>query len=185
MSMFKIIAWITFATTVISHKQCAKNANLWKSIQYQLKLVESSEGRCDCGSQGLNTYKMVGFLVTNSKNIQNFNGVVVYDKVITNNGNGYDTSNGHFIAPYEGLYFFSWTTLAMHDKTFFTNLMHNGKKTVINHAAARGISTEQMTATQSAVLHLAAKDKVYIKTLGTQQYMYGVDGWSAFTGFKI
>lgn len=52
-SMFKIIAWITFAATVISHKQCAKNANLWKSIQYQLKLVESSEGRCDCGSQGL------------------------------------------------------------------------------------------------------------------------------------
>lgn len=130
------------------------------------------------------TYKMVGFLVTSSKNIQNFNGVVVYDKVITNNGSGYDPSNGHFIAPYEGLYYFSWTTLTLHDKTFFTHLMHNGKTTVINHAAARGISTEQMSATQSAVLQLAAKDKVYIKTHGTETFMCGA-GYSTFTGFKI
>ncbi|XP_052105645.1 complement C1q-like protein 3 [Mytilus californianus] len=184
MSLFKIIAWIAFVTTAISHMQCVKNANLWKSIQYQLKLVESSEGRCDCGSQDLNSHKMVGFLVRSSKHIQNFNGVVVYDTVITNTGSSYNPSNGNFIAHYEGLYFISWTTLTEPNNYFITDLIHNSKQIVSNHASARGVSTEYMTATQSVVLQLAAKDEVFIKSRGTQKSLYG-QGYSTFTGFKI
>lgn len=132
----------------------------------------------------LDSHKKVAFLVKCSKAIQNFDGDVVYDTVITNTGNGYDVSNGHFVAPYEGLYFFSWTTLTLASKYFFTSILHNGKTIAGNYAAARGVTTEQMTATQSIVLQLAAKDKVYIRTQGTQKYMYG-DIWSTFTGFKI
>ncbi|XP_052087373.1 uncharacterized protein LOC127724449 [Mytilus californianus] len=99
MSLLKIIAWIALLASVIAHKQCSKNANLLKSIQYQLKLVESSEGRCDCGSKDINNNKMVGFLAKSSKTLHNLKGVVVFDSVVTNTGGGYDSSNGNFVAP--------------------------------------------------------------------------------------
>ncbi|XP_076078937.1 complement C1q-like protein 2 [Mytilus galloprovincialis] len=183
MSLLKIIAWIGLLAMVIAHKQCSNNANLWKSIQYQLRLVESSDGRCDCGSKDINNNKMVGFLAKSSKTQQNVKGVVVFDSVVTNTGSGYDPSNGHFVAPYEGLYYFSWTILAYKGTNFVTEIVHNGKVIVGNHAEAAAIP-EQMSTTNSLVLQLVSKDKVYIKTEGTGTSMHG-GKWSSFTGFKI
>ncbi|VDI16411.1 Hypothetical predicted protein [Mytilus galloprovincialis] len=183
MSLLKIIAWIGLLAMVIAHKQCSKNANLWKSIQYQLKLVESSDGRCDCGSKDINSNKMVGFLAKSSKSQQNLKGVVVFDSVVTYTGSGYDSSKGHFVAPYDGLYYFSWTILANKGTNFVTDIVHNDKVILGNHAEAAAIP-EKMSATHSLVLQLVAKDKVYIKTHGTGTYMFGGQ-WSSFTGFKI
>lgn len=127
---------------------------------------------------------MVGFLAKSSKNIQNLNGIVVYDTVVTNTGSGYNPSNGRFVAPYEGLYFFSWTTLTLANSYFFTVIQHNGKTIANNHTGARGVTTEKIATTQSVVLQLAADDQVYIKTYGTEKELYG-GNWSTFTGFKI
>lgn len=107
---------------------------------------------------------------------------MVYDTVVTNTGSGYNPSNGHFVAPYEGLYFFSWTTLTLEKSYFFTVIQHNGKTIAKNHA--NGVPTSKIAATQSVVLQLAADDQVYIKTHGMQKEMYG-GNWSTFTGFKI
>ncbi|XP_063419008.1 complement C1q tumor necrosis factor-related protein 3-like [Mytilus trossulus] len=173
-------------SAVNAHKACSKNANLWKSIQYQLKLVETTEGRCDCDKKEMHGHEMVGFLAKSSKDKTNVNSgtTVIFDKVVTNTGSGYDASTGQFVAPYEGLYYFTWTILTYPSKKFLTQLLHNNNIIAGNYPDGRGRSSGHDSATQSVVLHLAAKDKVCIKTEDTGQYMYG-DRWSTFSGYKI
>ncbi|CAC5380966.1 C1QL [Mytilus coruscus] len=190
MSLLRVIALYVLGFILLSpvtaHKACCKNANLWKSIQYQLKLVETTEGRCDCDTKELHGHKMVGFLAKSLKDKKNVNSgsTVIFDKVVTNTGSGYDASTGQFVAPYEGLYYFTWTTLTYYSKYFSTQLMHNGNIIAANFPDGRGISSGHVSATQSVLLHLAAKDKVCIKTNGTGHHMYG-NKWSTFSGFKI
>ncbi|CAG2217323.1 C1QL [Mytilus edulis] len=71
-----------------------------KSIQYQLKLVEENDGKCYCTRRGSGPDK-VAFMVRNSAALQNIpsKSVIVYNTVVTNLGNGYDSSNGIFTAP--------------------------------------------------------------------------------------
>ncbi|CAG2248437.1 C1QL [Mytilus edulis] len=136
---------------------------MFKSIQYQLKLVENTDYRCN-DNHGFK----IGFFVTNSKPLQNIkDGTdVIYDEVITNTGQGYDVTTGKFKAPVQGLYFFTLTSLTHSQKIFATELKKNGKIVARNHATARGIS-DQMSATQSVVLHLNTNDIVNIKVLKT------------------
>ncbi|XP_063399034.1 cerebellin-2-like [Mytilus trossulus] len=190
MSLFTVIALYVLGfillSSVAAHKACSKNANLWKSIQYQLKLVENTEGRCDCDTKKMHGHKMVGFLAKSSKDQTNVKSgsTVIFDKVVINTGSGYDASSGQFVAPYEGLYYFSWTTLTYHSKYFATQLMHNGNIIAGNYPDGRGLSSGHVSATQSVLLYLAAKDKVRIRTDGIGQHMYG-GKWCTFSGFKI
>ncbi|CAC5394197.1 unnamed protein product [Mytilus coruscus] len=49
MSLFQVILLTCVLTLMVTgHKSCSRNAGLMKSIQYQLKLVEDSDGKCDC-----------------------------------------------------------------------------------------------------------------------------------------
>ncbi|VDI52904.1 Hypothetical predicted protein [Mytilus galloprovincialis] len=68
---------------VTGQKSCSRNADLMKSIQYQLKLVEDNEGKCDCKGRGS---EKVAFMVKNSVDLHNIpsKSVVVYNTVITN-----------------------------------------------------------------------------------------------------
>ncbi|XP_071120246.1 cerebellin-2-like [Mytilus edulis] len=190
MSLLRVIALYVLGfillSSVTAHKVCSKNANLWKSIQYQLKLVENTEMRCDCDNKELYGHKTVGFMVKSSKRLSNVNkgSTVIFDKVVTNTGSGYDASTGQFVAPYEGLYYFSWTILTYYSKYFTTQLMQNDNIIAANYPDGRGLSSSNVSATQSVLLHLAAKDKICIKTESTGLFMYG-DKWSTFSGFKI
>lgn len=46
--------------SVIANKSCSKNADLLKSIQYQLKLVENTDGQCGCETNKLS--KLIQFV---------------------------------------------------------------------------------------------------------------------------
>ncbi|XP_052087391.1 cerebellin-2-like [Mytilus californianus] len=168
------------------HKSCSGNASLMKSIQYQLKLVEDNDGKCDCNhSPSSQSFGKVGFQVFNSKNLQNIsNGaVVVYDTVTTNLGGGYDKSTGVFTAPVVGLYYFTWTVLAYVGKSFYTQLKLNDVVVAKNHAGAGGISAH-MPSSQSAVLQMKKNDKASIRIHRGGVFMIG-DKWSTFSGYKI
>ncbi|XP_052087390.1 complement C1q-like protein 3 [Mytilus californianus] len=168
------------------HKSCSRNASLMKSIQYQLKLVEANDGKCDCyHSPSTPSFGKVGFLVYNSKTLQNIgNGaVVVYDTVTTNIGGGYDKSTGVFTASVEGLYYFTWTVLTQAGKTFYTHLILNDTVVAKNHAGASGMST-YMPSSQRAVLQMKKNDKVSIRIHNGGSFMHGGQ-WSTFSGFKI
>ncbi|CAC5380329.1 C1QL [Mytilus coruscus] len=182
---------IAILTTILTsggscHKSCSRNASLMKSIQYQLKLVEANDGKCDCNHSPLSSsFGQVGFLVSNSKNLRNIgNGaVVVYDTVTTNRGGGYNKSTGVFTAPVEGLYYFAWTVLAHLGKSFYTELNLNDTLVARNHAGANGMS-DHIPSSQSVVLQMKKNDKASIRVSGGGVYMHG-DKWSTFSGFKI
>ncbi|XP_071136795.1 complement C1q-like protein 3 [Mytilus edulis] len=165
------------------HKSCSRNANLMKSIQYQLKLVKDNDGKCDCPSTS--SSGKVGFLVFNSGHLKNIgNGaIVVYDTVTTNLGGGYDKSTGVFTATVEGLYYFTWTVLTYPGKSFHTQLILNDNVVARNHAGASGMSTF-MPSSQSAVLQMKKNNKVSIRIHSGGSYMNG-EKWSTFSGFKI
>ncbi|CAC5384429.1 C1QL [Mytilus coruscus] len=157
-----------------------------KSIQYQLKLVEDNDEKCDCNhSPSTPSFGKVGFLVSNSGSLQNVgnDAIVVYDTVTTNLGGGYDKSTGVFTAPVEGLYYFSWTVLAFAGKSFYTQLKLNDIVVAKNHAGATGIATH-MPSSQSAVLQMKKNDKASIRVHSGGLYMIG-DKWSTFSGYKI
>ncbi|VDI62045.1 Hypothetical predicted protein [Mytilus galloprovincialis] len=191
MNYFHAIAIAAILTSILTsggscHKSCRTNASLMKSIQYQLKLVEDNDGKCDCNqSPSTPSSGKVGFLVSNSKDLQNIgNGaIVVFDTVTTNIGGGYDKSTGVFTARVDGLYYFTWTVLAYTGKTFYTKLILNDTIIARNHAGAEGMST-YMPSSQSAVLQMSKNDKVSIRISTNGKYMIG-DTWSTFSGFKI
>ncbi|XP_076079005.1 complement C1q tumor necrosis factor-related protein 3-like [Mytilus galloprovincialis] len=168
------------------HKSCRSNASLMKSIQYQLKLVEDNDGKCDCNqSPSTPSSGKVGFQVSNSGSLQNIgNGaIVIYETVTTNLGKGYDKSTGVFTARVHGLYYFTWTVLTYAGKSFYTQLLLNDTIIARNHAGAGGMSTH-MPSSQSAVLQMSKNDKVSIRIYNAGTYMIG-DKWSTFSGFKI
>lgn len=51
---------------------------------------------------------------------------IKYDKILTNFENGYDKWCGHFVAPRELLYVFSYSVTATNTKTVTVGLIKNG-----------------------------------------------------------
>ncbi|CAC5380967.1 unnamed protein product [Mytilus coruscus] len=147
-----------------------------------------------CGkayNTSLNSCKTVGFLAKSSKNsISNLKdrSTVIFDTIVINTGSGYDASTGQFVAPYEGLYYFTWTIITYNSKYFPTHLLHNDNIIAGNYPDGRGLSSlNHVSATQSVLLHLAAKDKIHLITntgIAKWAHMYG-GIWSTFSGFKI
>ncbi|XP_063425618.1 cerebellin-3-like [Mytilus trossulus] len=107
--------------------------------------------------------------------------VVQFDKVWTNEGNGYDPNSGIFTAPRKGFYQISATTMSPDGKYFHSYLMKNNEKTV-------GLYTGQgyHTGSASIVFKLKKGDRVYIKhRSGTEAIYSDGDHWSMFSGFLI
>lgn len=55
--------------------------------------------------------KTIAFNSVLSKTLTNVpkNHIIKFERVLVNEGNGYDPSTGKFTAPVDGVYFFSWT----------------------------------------------------------------------------
>ncbi|XP_063416194.1 cerebellin-1-like [Mytilus trossulus] len=187
MSLFQFILLSCVTTLIVTgHKSCIRNADLMKSIQYQLKLVEENDGKCDCTGRNSGPDK-VAFMVKNSVALQNIpsKSAIVYNTVLTNLGNGYDSSNGIFTAPSNGVYSFSWTVLCYRGKNFYTYISLNEDIIARNFASANKVA-EHTSGSQKIIISMKKNDKVSVRIQGgeTGQYMYG-SGWSTFSGYKL
>nr|CBX41675.1 putative C1q domain containing protein MgC1q26 [Mytilus galloprovincialis] len=127
----------------------------------------------------------IGFHAELSNVLQNLphDTIIVFDKVVTNDGGAYDSISGDFTVPEDGLYSFAWTTLTNPGHIFHTQLTVDGR--VISKSHNNAASTHDgKTATKNVVVHLKKGNRVRIQTFQSYGHIL-VAGWSSFCGFKV
>ena len=106
---------------------------------------------------------------------------VVYDAVLYNYGNAYNTQSGYFTAPSDGLYVFTWTSVVAPKKIFDTQIMVNGQRNGLANCNNIGNPGYENCA-NTVPLVLKTGDKVNIQTT-TANYLLMY--WSSFKGWKV
>lgn len=86
----------------------------------------------------------------------------VYDEVVTNVGNSYNSSTGKFTAPTNGIYQFNWYTLSDPKTMSHPGLFLNGQIKARQAANNNGGTNQWLTAGSSMALPLEKGDEVYI-----------------------
>merc|ERR1711937_114108 len=144
------------------------------------------------GSRGLSHFtgallsSGVGFLATamSSQSDIGASTALVFDNVLTNDGDAYDNATSQFTAPKSGLYFFSFTVLSANDED--ADEYHFWKNGVDYEVGCfdSGISYSPCTAT--AILSLNQGDEIGVRALWTSDiYGSGSRGLSHFVGYLI
>lgn len=106
---------------------------------------------------------------------------VVFNKVQTNIGEAYNPSNGKFVAPRNGTYYFHTSFLSDQISELWVAIFLNSADTA--RANARGLIGRHGTGSQSVILELKTGDIVSVKML-RDSAIWG-DSYSAFSGFFI
>jgi hypothetical protein len=107
--------------------------------------------------------------------------ILLFDKVWTNIGNGYNPNTGKFTAPQSGLYQISGTVMSAIGKTLHAFLFKNDKQTVSAYAG-----TGHNTGTVNIVLKLQKGDTVYLKHQNITTTLYSSNSvYCVFSGFLI
>ncbi|XP_062571692.1 C1q-related factor-like [Saccostrea cucullata] len=110
---------------------------------------------------------------------------LIFDTVITNDGNGYHPNTGVFIVPESGLYVFTWVMRQWTHATHGTELMVNkiSSGSVFLHSM-----TDDHSVTGLVVIHANQGDDVFVRTQVDNNYgNIGSDyhGKTSFAGWKI
>ncbi|CAG2205983.1 C1QL [Mytilus edulis] len=154
--------------------QCKKNCHtLWKQL-------ESCISGKDIEIQPAQR-KTIAFSVTRKSDItlSPFQ-TLVFDKVYSNEGGGYNAHTGLFTAPVNGMYYFVVSFLAAGGSTHLLLLKNN-------HEVARGYGRGQdATGSIVSTVQLKRGDVVRVSEITGQGHerILG-DGWSSFTGFRL
>lgn len=107
----------------------------------------------------------VAFYAYLSNNLQP-NGIIKYDAVSLNLGDGYNRKNGRFTAPSEGLYMFYVSTGVYYKSYVVIKLVYNNavKDYVISDSAVSGGSYFRNQATTATPIKMKKGDCVYVET---------------------
>ena len=131
--------------------------------------------------EGVGSIKKIAFHATLTHHLTlGQSQTVVFDHVITNNGNGYSSHSGLFTAPRDGTYYFTTSFLS---KSGSTGLQMIRNAEVIGGGA--GYPDDGSTGSISATINLKKGDAVKIrhwKGTGTQVVHAS---YSMFTGFIL
>ena len=108
-----------------------------------------------------------------------------FTNIITNVGGALDDT-GTFVSPRDGTYYFSWTLYTNPGGRCPTEIVVNGiSKGIANHTFWNEQSSVNEPSTQTAVLVLKKKDKVWIRMESQGQGSCYGHRWTTFTGFEI
>ena len=105
---------------------------------------------------------------------------IVFDKVITSYGGGYDSSTGVFTTPKDGNYYFYWQITVNGGNACDTYLKKNGD-TIVKVAVDDRGSSDWTTGSDMAFLFLSKGDEVWVY-VSTCSY---VASDSTFSGQRI
>ncbi|VDI16149.1 Hypothetical predicted protein [Mytilus galloprovincialis] len=110
------------------------------------------------------------------------NGVIKFDKIVTNIQNGYNPTTGIFTAPVAGVYLFSYTVVSAAGKYLHVYLSHNNTKQQTTWMKG----SQYETGTADIILILKKGDQVAVKVHGSNTvYSDGRNLFSSFSGFLI
>ncbi|XP_048779246.2 complement C1q-like protein 3 [Ostrea edulis] len=160
---------------------CYNNQMVKKLFKQQMNAMENSiNGIVDSYSNYVN----VAFHVFMGTQKEYQKGVVwIYDQVVTNTKNGYDTTTGKFTAPERGVYLFTFNTLSNPGKMSHGGLHLNGTVKTWQACNNSGGNNVWKTCSDSATLLLEKGDTVYIADhLGSATVR---EKYTSFTGVQI
>nr|XP_046237553.1 complement C1q-like protein 4 [Scatophagus argus] len=109
---------------------------------------------------------------------------VIFRKVITNIGGGYDNTSGIFTAPYAGYYYFSFFYRAGKELQSGLTLMKNST-VIVKAFDNKPPSVHSIdNAGNAACLELQAGDQVFV-ILPAKHQVWGANNCTTFSGFLI
>ncbi|OWF56068.1 C1q-related factor-like isoform X2 [Mizuhopecten yessoensis] len=124
----------------------------------------------------------VAFFVGLRENVGPFkeNRDLVYDKLVTNVGGGYDKTTGRFTAPVNGTYQFTVVVAAQGQKKGAVNLMREGRMVVTVWAE----SFPWATSSNTVILSLNRGQQVWQSARKDASYFHGYM-YSSFSGYML
>ncbi|XP_078323733.1 uncharacterized protein LOC111103252 [Crassostrea virginica] len=145
----------------------------------ELFRINQTQSKCDVSTR-------IGFTagVTSSSSSWS-SGTLVFPKVITNIGNGYNPSDGVFTAPRAGVYVFFVNVQGYSNQMIYVDIVLNGATKV--RTSAYTVNTDYEDAGPNlAVLSLQTGDRVWVKHhLGQGYYTHSDGPITTFSGFLI
>ncbi|XP_042222550.1 complement C1q-like protein 4 [Homarus americanus] len=128
------------------------------------------------------TYPSVAFSVRKARTDSRPGTRVQFEDVLTNGGEGWDTRNNEFVAPYDGFYFFIFHAVSAFNSDFTMALNLNDRYQV----TAYGKSSDYEHGSNSAVLNLEQGDRVSLQLEQGIIYEHpGNEAYTTFSGFLI
>ena len=113
--------------------------------------------------------------------------ILIFDKVITNLGNGYHGNSGIFEAPVSGLYVFNMDIMVRGGQRQYTQFVVNGRHLMSNYAKATE-AKHYASSSRTLTISLTTGDKVWIQTPNAPSHGDGVvhgNGFSTFSGWLL
>ncbi|XP_044196459.1 C1q-related factor-like [Thunnus albacares] len=109
--------------------------------------------------------------------------ILVFKRVFSNTGNGYNQYIGIFTAPVNGLYYFSFSTYGYNSHNMGAILIKNGvhQVSIYDHRSADASDSSS----NAIVLQLVTGDKVHMELWDDSRVFDNLSGHTTFSGFVL
>ncbi|XP_060887570.1 cerebellin-1-like [Labrus mixtus] len=108
---------------------------------------------------------------------------LIFKRIFSNIGNGYDKSTGVFTAPVDGLYYFSFSTYGYNTHVMGAMLIKNGILQISTYDFPSVDSSD--SSSNSVVLQLAAGDKLHMELWDNGAVSDNLNGHTTLSGFLV
>ncbi|XP_028261662.1 complement C1q tumor necrosis factor-related protein 3-like [Parambassis ranga] len=108
---------------------------------------------------------------------------LIFKRVFSNAGNGYDSNTGIFTAPVNGLYHFTFSTYGYNTHTVGAILKKNNVHQISTYDSPSSDSSD--FSSNAAVLQLAAGDRVHLELWDNGRVYDNLNGHTTFSGFLL
>ncbi|KAH3715283.1 cerebellin-3-like [Dreissena polymorpha] len=120
--------------------------------------------------------------VANQQHI-GLNQNIIFEQVLTNEGDGYHPLHGVFIAPQSGLYVLSSAVLTFWGQEIHTAIIHNGN--IIARIYGHGDNGRHDQGSQTVVLKLNVGDEVAVQNIDYADTNIFGEVYSSFSGYLL
>nr|XP_020510204.1 cerebellin-2-like [Labrus bergylta] len=108
---------------------------------------------------------------------------LIFKRIFSNVGDGYDESTGVFTAPVDGLYYFSFSTYGYNTHVMGAMLIKNGIRQISTYDFPSVDGSD--SSSNSVVLQLAAGDKLHMELWDDGGVFDNLNGHTTFSGFLV